>query len=120
MTNQCVICFEGEIDFKCSFCHDGGFCMDCVSHISPQGFAYSGDDSETKCPCCRQKNFKWIYDEMLSMMVEDIAYNDFYNEKCFKIFEKNHYGDEWEDEKARRLEEDDCESDVEIVADTTV
>jgi hypothetical protein len=75
--NFCNICLEeitGEYD-KCIYCVDGAICNDCILKYCPAGFSTTDNLNECKCPVCRLVNWKWIKDEMLMCMFEEI-YND--------------------------------------------
>jgi hypothetical protein len=72
---NCPICLEelkGRGDVKCNLCVDGAICEDCIIEYCPSGFSYTSNLDKCKCPVCRQVNWKWIKDEMLLNMIDDI------------------------------------------------
>jgi len=57
---------------RCMYCVDGAICSGCVPKYCPRGFSYTKLLNKCKCPVCRQVNWKWIKDEILICMFEDI------------------------------------------------
>lgn len=86
---NCPICLEelkGRGNVKCNLCVDGAICYDCVIEYCPSGFAYTSNLNECKCPVCRQVIWKWIKDEILFCMFDQIDMgNDFWGDKLYKL-----------------------------------
>ena len=82
--HKCPACLEDkdiskkEYFVKCSTCVDGGYCVDCwFRKIQPNcGLAYETDPdtikNAIKCPCCRTTNWRWVYDEPMFLLEQDV------------------------------------------------
>ena len=88
---NCPICLEelkGRGDVKCNLCVDGAICRTCVIQYCPSGFSTTSNLNECKCPVCRQVNWKWIKNEMLLCMFDQID-NDLWGDKLYKLVVHN-------------------------------
>jgi trehalose-6-phosphate synthase len=93
----CPICLEEkELHYKCDTCADGGFCNDCGYKVSASGFSFAPNLNTTrreiKCPCCRTENWKWVWDEFVGMMEDDIPQYHCHKKAC-RVFIRNQYDD---------------------------
>ena len=94
----CPICLRNKIGYKCNDCLDGGVCRECYASYCPPGWCYTTNKDETKCPVCRQIQYKWIYSECVEQIVDDCVFRGYNYKPVMDILIRN-VGDE-DEEKA--------------------
>lgn len=85
----CPICLTNEIKYKCNDCVDGGVCYDCSASYCSSGWSCTINKDETKCPVCRQIQYKWIYSECVNMIVYDCVYDSYDCKPVMNILTRN-------------------------------
>ncbi len=86
---SCPICYGPNNYVKCNDCVDGGVCVECVREYCPVGFCYTSKKDQTRCPVCRTIQYKWIYEECISNIVQDMVYFGRYDLPVVDILERN-------------------------------
>jgi hypothetical protein len=99
---NCCICYNNyddcdDLAFICETCSDGKVCQDCMVEIDPVGIGFLNDDNTKNkimsCPCCRTKNWKYLLDYILFILIDVDNYTiQFWvigKNKAFDLFVKN-------------------------------
>ena len=81
---KCVVCLNelenswidinGANHFKCFTCESGYVCTNCLPEFDPRGSIFCDDLDEVretiKCPCCRQENWKYHFNQIIQITLE--------------------------------------------------
>ena len=100
---KCVVCFDDDVIlkkhsvncFKCYTCNDGFVCIQCIPDFDPYMSSTLGDLKSVrdtiKCPCCRQENWNYHYNQIILVSLGEIWENDMWETSdVIKIFIKNY------------------------------
>ena len=64
---------------KCFTCNDGFICKKCIPIVDPYGTIFMDDIEEIKeiikCPCCRTPNWKYHFNQILGVTLDE-AFDD--------------------------------------------
>jgi len=105
--NCCPICLTNKIRDKCNDCLDGGVCGECYASYCPSGWSYTTNKDETKCPVCRQIQYKWIYSECVEQIVDDCVYQGYNYKPVMDILIRNVCDEEQEEEEIINMSKED-------------
>jgi len=100
---KCCICLEDKkmnninavSNYKCYTCNDGFVCNSCIPDFDPYCSYTLGDLNSVretiKCPCCRQENWNYHFNQIIQLSLDEIFENDMYDDNAvIKIFYKNY------------------------------